>query len=90
MSTQTSSPTGTYFDDHPTAKGIIKGLVKGGIAGTVTLVLGDAVASLPASFLTAAVATTLAVIVGALVFADEAVFYTIFLHSRSVNHSHMG
>jgi hypothetical protein len=48
---------------------IIGGSVLGGIAGVVEYTIAGAVASLPAAFITAAVAAPLALVTGALVFA---------------------
>jgi hypothetical protein len=49
---------------------IAEGLASGGIVGTVVYVIGGAVATLPAPFITAPIVGVLATIAGALTFAS--------------------
>jgi hypothetical protein len=60
---------------------IAEGIAEGGVVGAVIYVVGGAVTSLPASFLTTTVATALTVIGGALTFG-----YRV-LHNRRIKKS---
>lgn len=66
--------TGTYFDQHPTAKAIASGLAKGGLGGMIISILAAAVASLPGSPIQPVDAIPIGTATGAIIFADEAIF----------------
>jgi VIT1/CCC1 family predicted Fe2+/Mn2+ transporter len=57
----------------PEALDLIEGVAVGGVVGVAAYIVGGAVASLPAAFITTPVATALSVVAGGLAFVGVAI-----------------